>query len=47
MMKKNFKKLKQFEANLEALNEHKDLFIRQMANELATIFFTEVKKELQ
>ena len=44
MMKKNFKKLKQFEANLEALNEHKDLFIRQMANELATIFFTEVKK---
>ena len=25
---KNFKKLKQFEANLEALNEHKDLFIR-------------------
>lgn len=44
MMKKNFKKLKQFEANLEALNEHKDLFIRQMANELATIFFTKVKK---
>lgn len=43
-MKKNFKKLKQFEANLEALNEHKDLFIRQMANELATIFFTKVKK---
>lgn len=44
MMKKNFKKLKQFEANLEALNEHKDLFMQQMANDLAAMFLAEVKK---
>ena len=44
MMKKNFSRLKEFKANLEVLNEHKDLFMEQMANELATIFLAEVRK---
>lgn len=43
-MKKNFSRLKEFKANLEVLNEHKDLFMEQMANELATIFLAEVRK---
>lgn len=42
MMKKNFKKLKQFEANLEALNEHKDLFMQQIIKDIAVAFFREV-----
>lgn len=43
-MKKNFSRLKELKVNLEALNEHKDLFMQQMANELATIFLAEVRK---
>ena len=43
-MKKNFSKLKQFKINLETLGNNKDLFMKKMANDLATMFLAEVKK---
>lgn len=43
-MKKNFSALKKFEADLKALGQNKDIFMRQMANELTKMFLAEVKK---
>ena len=43
-MKKNFSALKKFEADLKALEQNKDIFMRQMAKELAQMFLAEVKK---
>ena len=43
-MKKNFSALKKFEADLKALEQNKDIFMRQMAKELARIFEAKVRK---
>lgn len=45
VMKKDFSKLKQFYADLKDLSQYKkDIFLAQMANDLAAMFLAEVKK---